>query len=143
MKEQGVITRRISERLAEVALKKSEACAKCGGCRDIGEGMAAIEAVNEIGAKRNDEVEIEISSAEIVKGSVIVFLIPVFFLIAGYLIGAAFMRSIGLQEFEEAFGVVCSLAFLFFSYFAIKFYDANIQQKEALRPRITKVISSP
>lgn len=142
MKEQGIITRLISEKLAEVALKKSEACVKCGACHDVGEGMAAIEVVNEIGAKRDDEVEIEIPSQEIVKGSVIVFLIPVFFLIAGYLIGAAFVRFIGLPNWEEVSGVICSLVFLFFSYFVIKWYDANIQRKQALRPRIIKVISS-
>jgi hypothetical protein len=34
------------------------------------------------------------------------------------------------------------LVFLFFSYFVIKWYDANIQRKQALRPRIIKVISS-
>jgi sigma-E factor negative regulatory protein RseC len=143
MKERGIITRLISEKRAEVAIKKSEACAKCGACRDVGEEMAAIEAANEIGAKQGDEVEIEIPSLQIFKGSIIVFLIPIFFLIAGYLIGAAFMRLLGMPDWEEAFGVVCSLIFLGFSYLAIRWYDINIQRKDALCAKIIKVITSP
>jgi len=142
VKEQGVITKIISLKLVEVAFQRSESCSKCQLCKDVGEGMVGIEAVNEVGAKHEDIVEIEIPSKEVVKGSVVVFLIPVFFLIIGYLLGSYISRLFGLEGWEEVFGVLGSLVLLFLSFFVIKWYDQNIQQKEALRARITKVISS-
>jgi sigma-E factor negative regulatory protein RseC len=142
MKEQGVISKIISAGLVEVSFQQSSACAKCGLCHDVGEGMVGIEAVNDIRAKRGDIVEIEIPSQEVVKGSVVVFLLPIFFLIIGYLVGSALMRLFGLPGWEEAIGVVSALIFLGLSFFAIKWYDKNVQQKEALRARILKIISS-
>ncbi|MFH1347621.1 MAG: SoxR reducing system RseC family protein [Candidatus Margulisiibacteriota bacterium] len=141
MREQGVITRVISAKLVEVAFKKNESCAKCKLCHDVEEGMVAIESVNEIGAKRDDIVEIELPSGEFVKGSMVVFLLPVLFLIAGYLIGAALARGLGVSGWQEPVGIICALVAAGASYFAVNWYDKNIQQKEALRARITKVIS--
>ncbi len=140
MKEKGVVTRRISEKLVEVAFPRSEACAKCRACHDAGEGMVAIEAVDEVGAKRGDEVEIEIPSEEIIRGSVVVFFIPIFFLIAGYLLGSALARSLGFPQWEEAMGVIAAVLALLLSFYVVKWYDKNIQEKEALRARIIKVL---
>lgn len=141
MREQGVITRIISGRLVEVAFPRSASCEKCRACHGVGEGMLGVEAVNEVGAKREDMVEVEIPSGEVVRGSIIVFLIPIFMLVAGYLIGSIFMRMIGLENLEEIFGVVISLVFLALSFMVINWYDKNIQQKEALRARIIKVVT--
>lgn len=139
MKEQGVVTRLISSKLAEVALKRSSACEKCGLCHDVGEGMVGLEAANEVGAKRNDVVEIEFSSEEVVKGSIVIFLLPVLFLIGGYLFGSAVSRTLALQNFEEILGVFCALVFLFVSFYVIKWYDKNVEQKQALRAKIIRL----
>ncbi|MFH1683830.1 MAG: SoxR reducing system RseC family protein [Candidatus Margulisiibacteriota bacterium] len=141
MKEQGVITKIISAKLVEVAFKKSESCAKCKLCHDVEEGMVAIESVNGINAKKDDTVEIEIPSEELVKGSLVVFLMPILFLIAGYLIGAAVIRALGLPGWQEAVGIIFALIAAGVSYFVVGWYDKNIQQKEALRATIIKVIS--
>ena len=142
MKEQGVVSRTISPHLAAVAFQRSEACAKCRLCHDVGEGMVGIEAVNEVGARRDDIVEIEIPSGEIVKGSIVVFLIPILFLAVGYLVGAYLMRLAGWGMWEEGMGIVLGIFAMFLSYFAIRWYDRNVAQKEELRPRIVKVITS-
>ena len=141
MREHGVITKVISAKLVEVAFQRSAACAKCKLCHDVGEGMVAIEANNGIGAKRDDIVEIEIPSEEVVKGSMVVFLMPILFLIAGYLIGAALVRALGLPGWQEAMGIIFALIAAAASYFVVSWYDKNIQQKEALRATIIKVIS--
>lgn len=140
MKEQGIVTKIISAKLVEVAFQRSGACAKCRACHDVGEGMVGIEAVNDVSAKRDDVVEIEIPSEEVVKGSVVVFLLPIFFLVFGYLIGSALMRSIGFKGWEEGVGIIFALVSVFLSFFAIRWYDKNIQQKEALRARIVKIL---
>ncbi|MEE8638580.1 MAG: SoxR reducing system RseC family protein [Candidatus Margulisiibacteriota bacterium] len=142
MKEQGVITRILSSKLAEVAFQRSSACAKCRACHGLGEGMVGIEAENEAGAKRDDIVEIEVPSGEMIKGSMVVFLMPILFLAVGYLMGAYLMRLVGLSRWEEGVGIVLGISAMFLSYFAIRWYDRNIAQKEALRARITKIVSS-
>lgn len=142
MKEQGVITRILSSKLAEVAFQRSSACAKCRACHGLGEGMVGIEAENEVGAKRDDVVEIEIPSGEMIKGSMVVFLIPIFFLAIGYLIGAYLMRLVGLGGWEEGVGIVFGISAMLLSYFAISWYDRNIAQKEALRAKIVRVVSA-
>ena len=142
MKEQGVITRILSSKLAEVAFQRSSACAKCRACHGLGEGMVGIEAENEVGAKRDEIVEIEIPSGEMIKGSMVVFLMPILFLAVGYLIGAYLMRWVGLGGWEEGVGILLGISAMLLSYFAISWYDSNIVQKEALRARITKIVSS-
>lgn len=131
MREQGIVSKVKSKNLVEVAFKRTEACEKCQMCHNLEEGMVGIESVNEIGAKMGDIVEIEIPSGEVVKGSLVVFLLPVLFMIVGYLIGAL------LNEFV---GVIGAILFLPLSFFVIRWYDKNIQQKEALRARILRVV---
>ncbi|MEA3493801.1 MAG: SoxR reducing system RseC family protein [Candidatus Margulisiibacteriota bacterium] len=131
MRERGVVSRVISPKLVEVAFKRSEACEKCRMCHNLEEGMVGIESVNEISAKKDDIVEIEIPSGEVVKGSLVVFLVPILLMIFGYLLGAL------VNEFA---GVINAILFLFLSFFVIRWYDKNIQQKEALRARILKII---
>lgn len=141
MREQGVVTRLVSSHLAEVAFQRSEACAKCRLCHALEEGMMAVEAENEAGARRDDTVEIEIPSAEMVKGSMVVFLIPIFFLGFGYLLGALMMRSLGWLGWEEAVGVVFAITALVLSFYAVRWYDRNVEEKQALRPRIVRVLA--
>lgn len=133
MKEQGIITKVVSGKVVEVAVKKNEACAKCGLCHEKEEGLMAIEAINEIGARREDMVEIEIPLQEVVKGSVVVFLLPVFFLVTGYLFGLSLTG-------REGWGILCSLVFLFFSFYVIRWYDKNVQQKGNLRAKIVRIV---
>jgi sigma-E factor negative regulatory protein RseC len=135
VREQGIVTKIISGNLVEVAFQRTAACEKCKLCHDLERGMVGIEAVNNIGAKREDIVEIDIPSGEMVKGSMVVFLLPIFFLVVGYLIGSA------LTEGSELVGVISGIVFLALSFLAIKWYDINIQEKEALRARIIRRVS--
>jgi sigma-E factor negative regulatory protein RseC len=135
VREQGIVTKIISGNLVEVAFQRTEACEKCKLCHDLERGMVGVEAVNDIGARRDDVVEIDIPSGEMVKGSIVVFLIPIFFLVVGYLIGSA------LSGGNDVVGVISGVVFLGLSFLAIRWYDKNVQEKEALHSRLLKVIS--
>ena len=132
MRENGIITKSISGKIVEVALQKNSACKECGLCHNMPEGMMGIEAVDEIGARVGQQVEIEIPSGEVVKGSLVVFLLPIFFLIIGYFLGFSVSRF-------EVIAVICSLVSLFFGFLVVRWYDQNVVQKEALRARIIKI----
>lgn len=140
MKEQGIVTKLMPGGLVEVAFQKSDACAKCGACHAMDEKMVGIEAHNGIGAKREDIVEIDIPDAEIVKSSLIVYLIPVLFLLGGYLIGAAIARGIGLSSWEEGIGVGSAIAALAASFIVVNWYDRQLQRENS-RAKVLRIIS--
>ncbi|NQT30652.1 MAG: SoxR reducing system RseC family protein [Candidatus Saganbacteria bacterium] len=142
MREQGIIDKVVEGKIVEVAFKRTEACEKCRACHAIEEGLVGVEAVNDIGAKIGDMVEIEIPSQELIKGSLILFLVPVLFMIVGYLVGAEFTSFLGLSNLSEIFGIIFALIFLAISFFISSWYDKNVRQRQALQAHIIKVIPS-
>jgi sigma-E factor negative regulatory protein RseC len=135
VKEQGVVTKVVSGNIVEVAFQRSKACEKCGLCHDMSEGMVGIEAVNEVGARLQDIVEIDIPSKELVKGSIMVFFVPILLLFVGYLAGSKISGGI------ELFSIGSAIIFFIVSFFAIRWYDMHVQQKEALRAKIIRRVS--
>lgn len=136
MREQGIITKIISGNMVEVSMQKSRACDKCGLCRGLPEGMMGLEALNDVKAKIGDIVTIEIPTNAILQSSAIIFLVPVMFLFAGYLLGAYLFRIIGLAQRQEMAGVIFSLSFLAASCFVIRWYDGKAQKKKFLQARV-------
>ncbi len=100
MREQGVVTRVIPPDVVEVSLQASEACGRCGACHPDSEGRVGIEAVAVSGVKTGDAVEIEISTGGVVTTSFVVYLLPIVFLIAGYIFGSAAGRFLFHPGFQ-------------------------------------------
>ncbi len=131
MREQGIITKVLHGNIVEVAFKRSAACEKCRLCHAVDEGLVAIEAKDDIGAKVGDMVEIEISSQEIVKGSLMLFIFPILFLAAGYLLFYKLTNS-------ETLSIVAGIISLALSFVFVRWYNVNIEQKELLRAKVVK-----
>jgi len=126
MKETGRIRRILKEDIAEVEFKSSSACSKCGKCSLGVSGDVFIEAVNKIGAKKGDKVEVEISS--VVSSSFIVYILPVIFIVLGYFIGVQVHPLWGLKISMESLGIVFALIFLFISFVLLKLYDLFVSK---------------
>jgi sigma-E factor negative regulatory protein RseC len=140
MKEQGIITKVIAGNIVEVALRKSAACTKCGCCHELQENLVGLESVNEIAARPGEIVEIEIPTQAVVTGSLMIYLLPVFLLIFGYLFGSASVRAMGWSDSVEIAGVVSAFLFLAASFFVVRWYDQNIERKQAMRAKIIRII---
>ncbi|MBN2057844.1 MAG: SoxR reducing system RseC family protein [Candidatus Saganbacteria bacterium] len=140
MREQGVVAGPVRGNIVLIAFQRSAACDKCRLCHNVGEGLVGIEAVNDLGAKQGDIVEIEIPSQVIVKASFIVFIVPVLGLLLGYVIGSTLARILGLAVWQEWGGIVCGLGSAALTYFIISLYDRSIQQAGSLRAKVIKVI---
>ena len=73
--------------IAEVRTVRMSACGgncqSCGGCSD----MRTVYAENSVNAQIGDRVEIEMPSKTVLAAALIVYVIPIAVLIAGYLIG--------------------------------------------------------
>jgi sigma-E factor negative regulatory protein RseC len=141
MKERGVVTKIVSDGLVEVAFPKNEQCAHCCLCHEGRGGVMGIEVLNVLGAKLNDRVEVEISSEELIRGSMIVFLLPVFFLVGGYFSSSLLLNSLGFIGWDDVVGVAFAMFFLGLSFYFIKWYGKCIERKEVLRARIAKIIA--
>lgn len=140
MREQGVVDKVVAGNIVEVAFQRTEACSKCQLCHGLPENMVGIEAINEVGAKRGDIVEIEIPSQEVVKGSLVVFVVPILFLVVGYLLFSTLFSFLALVNIVDVLAIIGGLLCFGLSFYVIKWYDKNIQSKQALRARILRVI---
>lgn len=141
MREKGVIARVISPGIVEISLKSSEACGRCGACHRDETGSASLEAVDALGAKQGDTVEIEISTQGIVTASFVVYLLPVVFLIAGYMIGSMTAAFAPLPVSGEEAGITGSVLFFAVSFIVIRWYDRGVSRRGTLRAAVTKVLS--
>jgi sigma-E factor negative regulatory protein RseC len=143
MREQGVVTRVIPPDVVEVALQASEACGRCGACRPVSEGRVGIEAVAVSGVKTGDVVEIEISTKGVVAASFVVYLLPVVFLIAGYIFGSVLGGFFSIRVSGETGGIAGAILFCAVSFGVIRRYDRDVRRRGTLRARVTRILPAP
>ena len=140
MREQGVVTRVIPPNAVEVSLKASEACGRCGACHPHAEGRVSIEAVTFAGVKTGDMVEIEISTGGVVATSFVVYLLPVVFLIAGYIFGSTLAGFLSDRISDEKGGIAGAILFFAVSFWVVRWYDRDVRRRGTLRARVTRIL---
>ncbi|WP_051412165.1 SoxR reducing system RseC family protein [Halonatronum saccharophilum] len=83
---------------AEVLIRKHSACGDCGGCEGIKDRDMIVD--NPLRAKVGNQVYLELAEKNILTAAVLIYLLPIVGLIAGYLIGEALgVDSEGLKAF--------------------------------------------
>lgn len=140
MREQGVVTRVTPPDGVEVSLEASEACGRCGACHPSTEGRVCIEAVAVPGVKAGDAVEIEISTGGVVATSFVVYLLPVFFLIAGYIFGSILAGFFSIGISGETGGIIGAIFLFAVSFGVVRWYDRDVRRRGTLRARVTRII---
>jgi sigma-E factor negative regulatory protein RseC len=140
MREQGFVTRVIPPDVVEISLPASEACGRCGACHSNAEGRVGIEAVAISGVKIGDAVEIEISTGGVVKTSFMVYLLPIVFLIAGYMFGSAMTDLFSIPVSGETGGILGALFLLTVSFWVVRRYDRHVRRRGTLRARVVRIL---
>ena len=140
MREQGVVTRIIPPDGVEVSLQASEACGRCGACHPNTEGRVCIEAVAISGVKTGDVVEIEISTGGVVATSFVVYLLPVVFLIMGYIFGSTLDGLFSIRISGETGGIAGAILFFVFSFGVVRWYDQHVRRQGTLRARVIRIL---
>ncbi len=108
---------------AQVEIKCADLCATCGLCAKLSSFSKEnknVSAINNIGARVGDVVEINIPDSQILKSSLILFLLPVGAFFAGYFVGAMVSKG---------WGLIMALLFLAFSFILIKLYDNSFKSR--------------
>ena len=120
----------ISDGKAKVEIKRISGCGggckTCGGC-DTPSHMVVIK--NSINAEVGDMVEIRGESKNLLKYTMIVYMIPFSMLMIGIIGGMQVLKNFGISNYEPLSFLV-GLVFLALGYFIVKLYDTKISNKE-------------
>ena len=94
MTQEAVVTKLLPSGMAEVAVKRTSACGgNCGSCEScVFQNEMKTPALNRIGAKPGQKVLIESQSSKIFKAAFLVYVLPLLFFLAAYLLLPASTR---------------------------------------------------
>ena len=138
MRETGCVVS-LKGNTAVVAMPVSGSCDSCGACMISGDGKEVLlVARNSAGASEGDTVEIEINSGRVIAAAFIIYMIPVFMTIVGFLVGNAI--SGGAEDATLPIGM--AVAFLVVSFLGVWMYDLRLRRVERRDAVVTRVLST-
>lgn len=124
---------------AVVLIQRKTACKNCGMCKQGAQGME-ITLDNPLDAKEGDRVEVSMGDRMVLKASVIVYAIPLLFLLAGAALGYVFSPGLGIAN-QDLAAAVCGIVFTALSYTVVRSIDRRVSEKQGYVPRITRILS--
>ncbi|MGD2099140.1 MAG: SoxR reducing system RseC family protein [Desulfobacterales bacterium] len=140
--EHGIVEK-VEPGWAWVKTKRSSACADCGSrhhCLTQGGDQMLVKAQNTAGAKQGDEVELYLSTGTKLKGTAIVYLVPVLGIFVGAFSANPLSAMLGLNP---SLGMaVFTLAGLVSAVFLMRYLANRMGSKQALNPIIKRVVFS-
>jgi sigma-E factor negative regulatory protein RseC len=132
--------RQVAEGTAVVEIQRGSACSQCHAeCTCSGEEthMMRVEARDPIGVQIDQYVQLSIENTSVLRASFVVYMVPLFALISGVLVGEFLGRAFGIDNLLE---IVCGFGALGLSLIIVKVYNHMFQRDIRNQPVITKVI---
>jgi positive regulator of sigma E activity len=132
MKETGVI-KSVKENYAEVRAATSSECSSCplnASCSLTSlRSDETITLRNDIGAGIGDIVSFEYNPQDIAKGNLIVYGIPIIFLITGFVAGIVLEKGFGIHflPLGNSTTVILTVAFILASVPFVRFFDSKMK----------------
>ena len=140
MEQMGVVKKVFSGKV-EIEVKRvsgcGENCKSCGGGCDGPKHLVILP--NSIGAKVGDMVEIIGETKNILKYTMIVYMIPLTLLILSILISTSILKKAEISN-HEPISFLIGLVFLAIGYFIVKIVDKKIGKKDSNAIKITRII---
>jgi len=140
--ERGIVAK-VEPGWAWVKTKRSSACSSCGSrhhCLTQGGDQMVVKAQNMARAKKGDEVELYLSTKTKLKGTAIVYLIPVFGIFVGAFSANPLSAAIGLNP---SLGMALfTLTGLVSAVFLMRYLANRMDSKQALTPLVKRVVTS-
>ncbi|MDD3926579.1 MAG: SoxR reducing system RseC family protein [bacterium] len=113
MVEHGTVIR-VEGDFALVEFRRGSECARCGLCQSSPAGTAVMLCRNSLKAVVGDAVKVEIGSVQLLRGSAVVYLLPLLIMFIGYALGS---------RISENAGVLVSVLALLLTFTAIRWYS--------------------
>lgn len=141
IEETGTVSR-IDGNMASVLVQKKSACDGCsieGACKATQAGME-IEALNVVHAKVGQRVKIIMTTGEYLKGTMIVYGIPLIVFIAGAILG----KNLGEKHFTDMNSDIIAAAAgfisLVLSLLGVRIWSRRMEAKAEYKPVIEEII---
>ncbi len=103
---------------AVIQLNRGEKCDGCNVCSAFGENKMQLEALNSIGAAVGDWVQVVVQPQQVIKSSMLIFILPLFMMLAGYFVAVRF-----IPPHSEGVGIVGAFTALALAFVVIKLTD--------------------
>jgi sigma-E factor negative regulatory protein RseC len=140
--ERGIVER-IEAEWAWVKTKRSSACENCDSrhhCLAQGGDQMVVKAQNTVRAKKGDEVELYLSTATKLKGTAIVYLLPVLGLFVGAFSAGPLSETLGLNP---SLGMaIFTITGLVSAVFFMRYLADRMAARQSLNPLVKRVIRS-
>jgi len=143
MPKEGAVVINVTPEGALVRVKKSDACCNCPSsklCYMGDSGQRDILVRNPIGAKEGQRVEIEIKDGLFVKASFIIYILPIFGLIFGGIIGRWAITILRMNIRQDIGAVIGGLSCMIIVFILISLISRRESYMKTYRPVITKII---
>ena len=140
--EQVGFVRKIDGNNMELEVRRVSACGG-GGCNSCSGSCEVaphiITVPNKLNAKVGDFVEIQGNAKNILKFTALVYMVPLFFLIAGIAVGNMIFKGGGYSNYE-ILSFITGVAFLLVSLFLVKLVDKRIAHKKVSTLSVTRIL---
>lgn len=139
--DQVGLVRKVLNGEAEVEVRRisgcGENCKGCGGGCNVPSHVVILP--NNINAEVGDFVEIQGETKNILKYTMIIYMIPFAFLIIGISLSMKILKNMSISSYEPL-SFFIGLIFLAFGYLVVKFIDKKVGKKEENIIKMTRVI---
>ncbi len=140
MNEYGQIVQ-VKDDKAVIKINRSSACASCGAC-GIGshKGEMLLTIPNTLNGEVGDYAELELSSTQVLKASVIVYLIPLIALFVG--IAGGFMLAPAFGMDPELLGAVSGIGLTVIAFLGIRAVEPRFKKNHSFSPKMVNIIKT-
>jgi len=138
----GLVIKIKEDGIAQVVTDRKNACGGCGSTHScnscLSNSKMTAEALNSIGAKEGDLVEISLNSGVVLKSAAAMYLIPVAGLMAGALAGVGVSSILAVDETISA--IIFSIIGLCLGFMTTALISRRMSVRNRLTPVITQII---
>lgn len=138
----GLVIKIKEDGMAQVVTDRKNACSGCSSTHNchscLSNSKMMTEAINSADAKEGDLVDISLKSGVVLKGAVVMYLIPIVGLLLGALTGVNVRGILGIEETTSS--IIFGIAGLFLGFMIVAFISKRMSAKNQLTPTISKVI---
>ena len=139
--EEGVVIS-ADDKTALIQTTRSACCEGCQSrhaCHTMGGGgnEMAVEAINTLGAKKGDQVVVEFSTASLMKGTFLIYMLPIICLMIGAAIG---VKLSPLFDFNEStLPALTGFGAFILSILFVVLVGNRLAGKDTYKPRIIRI----
>lgn len=127
----------VRDDMIEVRFERPEACAKCGACSEGRKTCTTLTLRAQ--AQIGDEVVVELPEGRVAQASLLAYIVPLVFLVAGLLGAGPVQAALGLSIPQDLFAVALGLLGLGLSLLVLRAIEPHIRRRGRWQPRVVSI----